>query len=864
MLGGLVGIVGFGVLAGVLVAAMVTPALAVTGNTAKSTIGVFENLPDFIQFGTQAQQNQFFANRNGQPELIATTFKQNRQEITWDQVSTFIKDAVVAGEDRRFYQHGGIDVSSIARAAIGNASSGQIQSGSSTLDMQLVKNILVQEALSLPTIKEQNLAIAAATKTSLDRKLKEMKLAIGLDKRYSKNEILLAYLNIVGMGSNTYGVQSAAQQYFSVSAKDVTLAQAASLVAIVQQPNLQKLSDPKYYPANKIRRDQILAAMLQQKYITQKQHDDAIATPIASYVKISPPISGCRNALHAKLACDYVSKLITANTASGALGLPPMVLSIGATASERRVNFDRGGYKVYTSIDLNLQDAAQAALDVQAPASESRFQLGATANTVEVGTGRILVMAQNKVFDDAPESAKDPTKTAVNFTADYPYGGSTGFETGSTYKVFDLANWLQNGHGLNDLVDGRSPQNYLPSDFTATCDPGQIGGPFKLNNDSGAGGIMTVKQALIGSVNNAFMRMATKLDLCSIRDTAASMGAHLATGKELKVNPNSILGNNPQAPLTIAGAAATIGGAGLHCDPIIVDKVVDPAGKDLPGQIKTCSQAITADVAAGVANAMVGSMTSGTSRAANPNDKTPIGGKTGTSDVADHVWIMGTTTKLATAVWTGNIVGHQSLRRLSNPITSQNYASYARFNVFRTIMKLADTNPAYKGGAFGVPSATILGGSSAIVPTLVGQTPAQAKALLESLQFVYVDGGPLPSGLPAGRVVSTDPAAGSKTPSGSSVTVYTSDGSLATVMPDVITKTRQEANAAIVSSGFNPSNVTYTWVQGTPGNICIVQASNPSAGAAATKTDPVTLTVFGSATPNASGHYDPAPGLCPQ
>jgi membrane peptidoglycan carboxypeptidase len=862
---GLVGVVGLGILAGVLVTTMITPALATTSVAAKSTIGVFENLPDFIQLGTQSQQNQFYANRDGQPVLIATTFKENRKEVKWDEVSPLLTQAVVAGEDRRFYQHGGVDVSSLARAVIGNLSSGSVQSGGSTLDMQLVKNILVNQAAAIADPAKRKIALDQAKGQKIDRKLKEMKLAIGLDKKYTKQEILLGYLNIVGMGSNTYGVESAAQQYFSVSAKDVTLPQAASLIAIVQQPNLQSLDDPKKYPANKLRRDQILDAMLSLKYIDQKQHDDAIATTIESYVKLSPPISGCRSATDAKLACDYVSKLITATTAAGALGLPPMVLALGATPAERKANFDQGGYKIYTSIDLNLQDAAQAALDVQAPANESRFQLGATANTVEVGTGRILVMAQNKAFDDAPEAAKDPTKTAVNFTSDYPYGGSTGFETGSTYKVFDLANWLQNGHGLNDLVDGRSPQNYLPSDFTAPCDPAQIGGPFKLKNDSGAGGNMTVKQALIGSVNNAFMRMATKQDLCSIRDTAASMGAHLATGKELKVNPNSILGNNPQAPLTMAGAAATIGGSGLHCDPIIVDKIVDPAGKELPGQTKTCSQPLTADVAAGVANAMVGSMTSGTSRLGNPNDKIPIGGKTGTSDVADHVWIMGTTTKIATAVWTGNIVGHQSLRKLSNPITKQNYASYARFNVFRAIMKLADTNPAYKGGAFGVPSATVLGGSSAIVPALAGQTPAQAKSLLESLQFVYVDGGPVPSALPVGRVASTDPATGTKTPTGASVTVYTSDGSLSTVMPNVIGMTRQAANAAITSSGFNPGNVTYTWVQATPGTtVCTVQDSTPAANATAAKSDPVTLTVVGAATADSNGHYDPAPGACPQ
>src|SRR6185312_13397456 len=163
------------------------------------------------------------------------------------------------GEDRRFYDHGGVDVPSVIRAVIKNQTdSSDGQSGSSTLDMQLVKNILVQQAVSEATTpQERTTLIAQATQATYDRKLKEMKLAIGLDKKYTKKEILLAYLNIVGMGSNTYGVESAAQQDFSVSAKDVTLGQAASLIAIVQQPSLQNLSNPKYYPANKLRRDQI-------------------------------------------------------------------------------------------------------------------------------------------------------------------------------------------------------------------------------------------------------------------------------------------------------------------------------------------------------------------------------------------------------------------------------------------------------------------------------------------------------------------------------------------------------------------------------------------------------------------------------
>ncbi|MEO7123752.1 MAG: transglycosylase domain-containing protein [Lacisediminihabitans sp.] len=912
VLGGLLGFVGFSVLAGVLVTAMVTPALAVTSVAASNTIGIFENLPDYIQIGEQSQQNQIYAMRAGAPLQIATIYKQNRQEVTWDQVSPFLKNAVVDGEDRRFYHHGGVDLPSVARAAIKNqtdASAGT--SGSSTLDMQLVKNILVQQAVEQgKTQAERDKLIYQATQATIDRKLKEMKLAIGLDKKYTKNEILLGYLNIVGMGSNTYGVESAALQYFSVSAKDVTLAQAASLIAIVQQPNKQNLSDPKYYPANKLRRDQILNAMLQMKHITKKQHDDAIATKIEDEVKLSPPNNGCRNAVvpNAKLVCDYVTKVITSDpvgdaeanlkalkakpkTTQAAIAqattqialakadAAPYVTALGSTVAERRANWDKGGYKIYTSVDLGLQDVAQAALDTWTPPTEARFDLGAATATVEGGTGRVLVLAQNKIFDDAgvaAGTAPDPSRTALDLATDFPYGGSIGFETGSTYKVFDLANWLQNGHGLNDLVNGSSPTSYAPSKFTAPCDPSAIpAGPYKLYNDSGSGGIMTVKTALIKSVNNAFMDMATRSDLCSIRDTAKSMGAHRADFKtDLTVNPSAILGSNEQSPLTMAGAVATIGAGGLHCTPVIVDKVVNPSGKELPGQTKTCNQALTADVAAGVANAMIGSMTGGTSTLGNPNDRVPIGGKTGTSPTTHQDWIMGTTTKVGTAVWTGNVTGKAPLKSYTNPITRSNYYTTSRFQILKAIMKSANTNDALRGGAFPTASAAMLGGESATVPSVIGQSPENAQALLESLNYTYADGGTVASALPAGKVASTNPAPGTKTPVGATVTVYTSDGTLATTMPNVIGKSRHDAFNLLTSdsAGFSQGNIQIVWVPTTSpgpgpgpfGDFCKVVSSNPSSGAAAARTDPVTLNIstgLPASDPNST--KEPAAGCNP-
>ncbi len=865
ILGAILGLVGFSALAGVLVTAMVTPALAVTSLTAKNSIGVFENLPDFIQIGSLSQQNEIYANSGGKPVKIASVYKQNRQEAAWGDVSQYLKDAAVDGEDRRFYQHGGVDLPSVARAAILNQTqSANGTSGSSTLDMQLVRNILVQQALAITDPTKQKAAYSDAVKQTLDRKLKEMKLAIGLDKRYSKQQILLGYLNIVGMGNNTYGVESAAEQYFSVSAKDVTLAQAASLMAIVQQPNLQNLNSPKNYPANKLRRDEILSAMLSAKHITQAQYTAAVNTPIAKEVKLQAPTSGCRNTnpIGAAWACDYVVKLITVNPPATFPQIPPAVTALGASPAERLANWNKGGYKIYTSINLDLQAAADTSMQTQTPYDETRIPLGSAADSVEAGTGRILVMAQNKIFDDAPPlpgAAADPTRAAVNFSTDFPWGGSGGFPTGSTFKVFDLANWLQNGHGLGDLVDGSGPQTYNFASFAASCLPGGSvgGGTFKLQNDgNSAGGNMTVRDALIGSVNNAFMHMAEQSDLCSIRDTAAAMGAHRADGKiypyggSLEITPNFILGSNEQAPLTIAAAGATVAANGLHCLPIIVDKVVDPSGKELPGQAKTCDQAISPEVDAGVANAMQGSMISGTSSPGNPHDGVPYAGKTGTGNTADHVWLNGLTTKVATTVWTGDISGHLSLRQTKNPNTGQYYASSSRFAIFKAIMSLADQDPSLRGGAFPVADAQMLSGSSSEVPNVIGQTAEQANSVLTSLGFTVTLGGTQASGLPAGQVSGTDPATGTKVPKGATITIYTSDGTLATQMPNVIGMTKHNALQAITAAHFT-STPQIVWVANVdPTKECNVTTSNPAAGAAATTTDPITLKVNGDATGN--------------
>ena len=196
LLTALIGTLGFSALAGLLVTVMIAPALAVTGMTANNTIGIFESLPEYLVIDNQHQQNEILAkNADGSDFHIATVYDQNREEVSLDEMSDWLKVAAVAGEDRRYYDHGGIDVPSVVRAAIGNAT-GTSGSGASTITMQLVRNIRVQEAFNETGVDEKQRAkdVQAAVYPDLGRKLQEMKYAIGLEKKYSKQAILAAYL----------------------------------------------------------------------------------------------------------------------------------------------------------------------------------------------------------------------------------------------------------------------------------------------------------------------------------------------------------------------------------------------------------------------------------------------------------------------------------------------------------------------------------------------------------------------------------------------------------------------------------------------------------------------------------------------
>ncbi len=761
--GALTAIVGLSAIAGLLATVMVTPALAVTGMSMNNSIGLFENLPDYIKPDVLAQKTNIYAvDSADNPVLLASVFAQNREEVGWDEISQFAKDAVIATEDPRFYSHGGVDVASTLRAALGNASSGGVESGASTISMQYVKNILVQRAEAETDPELRAAAYEDATGTSVDRKLREMKLAIGLEKEFTKDEILLGYLNIAGFGGQTYGIQAASMLYYGVRAADLSVAQAASLIATVNQPNGLRIDDPDNVAANQARRDlDVLPSMLRENRITQAQHDEAAATPVTPVITM--PSTGCQtaNELGAGFFCNYVSRIIDNQK----------ILGVDENGASNTLRL--GGYDIFTTLDVDLQTGARDATNANVPKSSDQLDLGSSLVTVEPGTGRILAMAQNKDFNADPD-APTAESTAVNYSTDQATGGSNGFQVGSTYKVFTLAEWLKNGNALDERVNG-SPQTYDVSTFRNSCDGPLSGPPYAPRNDGGSNpGTVTVLGATSASVNNAYINMAKRLDQCEIRKTAQAFGVERADGTVLTSYVSDILGTNEVAPLNMAAAFAGIANNGIYCAPLAIDRIVDSSGNEIPVPQTDCSPAVSPEVAATMAYALTTVVTGGTATASNPRNGIPHFGKTGTTNDEKDTWFVGASTKLATAVWVGNVASSVSMRVRVDGTSGTSL----RHNVWREYTTIADAK--YGGDAFPAPDPAMVRGIQVPVPSVLGLSMEQARTVIQANGFEFADGGATASALEPGLVARSSPTGSASR--GAVITVYISDGSL--VVPE--------------------------------------------------------------------------------
>jgi membrane peptidoglycan carboxypeptidase len=844
-LGGFLGFIGMSAVAGVLVAAAVTPALALSGMTATNTINMFESLPDYLAIDQLAQKSNIYAtNTDGSTVLLASFYDQNRVEVEWDAISPFVKDAAVAGEDPRFYEHGGIDLEGTVKGVVSTVATGTARGGSS-ITQQYVKNVQVQKCEALADEEKRMSCYNTATETTPDRKLKEMRLAIGVEKQYAKDDILRQYLNITGFGGTVYGIESAANYYYNTNAAGLSLPQAASLVAIVNNPVKFQLDNPDSetngaangYAANKERRDYILGEMLKYQKITQEDYDAAIATVIEP--TITEPSTGCATAGGSAYFCSLVVNTLQNDE------------TFGDDVETRLANFRRGGYEIYTTLDLDLQNAAETTMQKHVPKQYPGWDVGGVITSVEVGTGRVLAMTQNKDYSQDPAVTENNYDyTGINYNTDYDEGGSLGFQPGSTYKVFTLAEWLTQGHTLNERVDSRRKSDW--GVFKNSCQGNQsfVFNPKNDANESGTN--YSALQSTIGSINTGFVGMAKKLDLCGIAKMADAFGVGRADLEPLEQGASAVLGTNEVAPLSMAVAFAGIANNGLSCSPIVIDRIVGGDGTDMTPPQTKCTQAVTPEVDAGLTYAMQKVMSEGTAQSSYyaTSPRVPMIGKTGTTDGNKDTWMSGASSKVATVVGVVSVTGDINQRLVRD--WEGGKASDARHRMWPEVMSVA--NAKYGGDAFAEASNKVLQAVQIPIPDLRGKSMSAATSTLNSAGFDVVDGGVTDSEMPAGTVARTDPAGGTSATRGSTVTVYSSNGALK-IVPDVVGKTEAQAKSALKGFSIDKQEQDVT----DPRQVGTVLSMTPTAGAGAAAGSQVTI-VVGKLAPGAGPAEGAEPG----
>ncbi|VXB92862.1 Multimodular transpeptidase-transglycosylase [Microbacterium sp. 8M] len=863
VLSGLAGLVGLSVVAGVLVTAAVTPVFAVTGATAAQSIDLFEGLPSNLKVDRPMLPTTIYAkDANGTDQVMARFYDQNRVPVKYDQVAPVLYDALLASEDKNFYSHGGIDITGTLKAIVGNVT-GSSTNGGSSISQQYVKNVLLQECEKGVPLSDKKRddklqqcwldAASAVGSKGIARKLQEIRYATAIEKQYSKQDILIGYLNLVNFGGTTYGIEAAAQRYFSVSASQLNAVQAATLVGMVQNPNAFRIDLPGgTYDCDKdgnncknsqadgyhdtlVRRNYVLSRMHTLGKITTAEYEEAKKQPITPVIKT--PSSGCADAGDNAYFCKYVQATLESDSSlDSALG----------PQKDRADKLLRGGLNIYTTLSAPMQAAAvQAMHDYTTPTIEG-MDFGAAAVNLDPKTGRILALAQNTVFNEAQDAP--PGQTGIVYAADQAHGGGIGFSVGSTYKVFTLLDWLEKGHSLRESVDGNLRRmTFKCGDSTMPADAGEIG---NFQNQRGFTG--TPMEFTKLSLNSGFLGMASKLDLCDINDLAARMGVHLGTeykGKMLPVNnrenitdddgnilasapaPFDVLGSKNIAPLDMAAVYAAIANNGTRCDPHAIDKITGPDGADIPLAPTTCTEVIKPEIAAGAAYALQGVMNGGTGSQANPYDGTPLIGKTGSHNNAQTM-LMSSSTTSTTGVWVGQASGDVNI----NDFYTQDIGvPNIRYPLSKAILSAADE--LFPGGSFPDPIQSQLKQSYTNLPNVVGMTVDQATQTLEGVGFSVSVGAPVQSNLPTDQVAQQDPGPG-QVVTGSTITISPSNGQGATV-PNVVGMTMGDAANALKTAGFQA-------VKGacTPGNgdeSGTVTATNPAAGTAAPKGSSVTL-----------------------
>ena len=622
-------------LMGVVTAGMLVPVAGPTALAAKSVPSVFNELPGDLQTVAPAEESQLLDSSGG---VIAHFYDKQRIVVPSANIADVMKKAIVAIEDKRFYEHNGVDATGIARAFVTNLGDSGRQ-GASTITQQYVRNSLAERGY-LEGDADQ---VSAATEQTTERKLREIKYALALEKTQSKDEILTGYLNIAPFGPITYGVEAASQRYFSKSASELNYLEAALLAGLVQSPVQY---DPLTHPeAAQERRDTVLATMLDQGVITQEEYDEGVATTVDSMLHPTVSSEGCSGAESSKAYfCDYVLSQFLEDP------------TFGATRIERERLLKTQGITIRTTLDPAKQDAAYASLTNAIPVGDASG-LNDALVSLDPRTGKVLAMAQNTTY------GIEAGQTMSNYSAD------GNFQVGSTFKVFTLLQWFKEGHSAYETVG--SANTFYPNG-AFKCDGRSITTEgYQVNDLAGKTGTMNVVRATGQSVNQAFVNMASRVDFCSIFETAYDMGI-TEDGEVPAPFPANILGSVSSSPLHMASVFATIANSGQQCRPQSIESVTDRDENVLKEFAADCKEVISPELAnktAALLTASAGQYYTST----RLGDGRPFAAKSGTTDGHANTWLTGFTPSLATSVWVGH--GDNSSQEVSGVVINGVYHS---------------------------------------------------------------------------------------------------------------------------------------------------------------------------------------------
>jgi penicillin-binding protein 1A len=773
-------ITGVSLVASVALLPLVVPA----GGLARDTANKLGDVPPLTEALPDPAQRSVIYASDGKTALATIWLDENRRVVPLSGIPKRVRNAVIAIEDDRFYQHEGVDFRGIARAAVTDLRSGHIAQGGSTLTQQLVK-----------------LTVTGNSRT-IDRKLREAMYAVELERTHTKNQILEYYLNQAYFGEGVYGIATAAQHYFgNTSIKFVSLAQAASLAATIAAPERYKPTSKK---SNLARRNLVLDRMQELGYATGKEVARAKKEKLR--VKLySPPR---RQPYFERYIVDQLLNDPSYNKALGKVG-----------SDERKRKVFQGGLRIHTTLQSPKQ--AMAASAVQGQMNQFGGDPAGALASVEPGTGRIVALYGGKSFK----------KSQVDLAT---AKGGSGFQPGSTMKMFFIVAALEKGISPGLTMAG-PPRITIPNRRCYTDR-----GPWSPGNagDSSAG-VYNMYGATANSVNTWFAQLAVKVGPERALEVARKMGISNIPPRGSRAYAewnvcSLVLGVKEVSPLDMAGAFGVLANKGVRCAPYSITRVVAPGErKPLIENRPDCKRVIDEKISTQTVAMLRGVVNGGTGHRASLGAR-PVAGKTGSAQDNLSAFFAGFTPQLSTAVWVGFRARRVPMRTQFNggPVYGGTFPAL----IFHDYMASALAGAPIVGfpAAPPPPAPPALG-----VPDVVGLSQDEAQAVLARAGF-RTSARQIPSAQPKGTVVRQGPRAGTKLRQGGTVYLAVSGGRKGGngVVPGVVGLQLSAATAVLRRAGFS-SGVAYT-DHGQPGRVA---AQSPGAGAPLPKGSYVTLLV---------------------